>query len=99
MGSAVGASTDVHDSGGGVGLGAGLGLADSVLLCFLQSHGESSLGTLGGLLLSDVDSESVGGLLGVVSSIHGEGRITPVLAHELGLVAVEPLSQAPNNFW
>jgi len=99
LGGVMHIAANVLLTGGGVGGRASLSLADAVLLGVLQSHGESSLISLGALLLTDVDSNGVGGLRGVHSSVSGEGRVGPVLAHEFGLVAVEALGNAPNEFW
>jgi len=103
LGGVVNITANVLADGGGVG-GAdtavhNIGLSDAVLLCVLQSHGESSLSSLGASLSADVDSHGVGILRSVHSSVSGEGRVSPVLSHEFGLVAGEAFGNAPNKFW
>lgn len=97
LGSVVDVTANVLHRGGWVALGTGLSLADAVLGGVLQSHGESSLEILAGLVLSNSDSDGVVGLGGVELAIDAEGRVGPVLAVPLGRGAVESLGNSPDN--
>ena len=98
LGSVVWVTADVLDRDSRVSLGALLDLGDSVSGLVLQSHGESSFEILVSFGLPNRDSDGVGSLGSAVPSSIGEDISGPVLAHELGLVAVEALGQAPDYF-
>jgi len=98
LGRVVSITTELHLGGGGVALGGLLVLLDAVLAVLLQRHGESSLEILGSRYLCDGDSDGVGRLGGVAESVRREGRVAPMLAHPLGRLCVEPLSESPNYF-
>ena len=94
----LGGLTDVNGGGGGVALRAGLSLGNSVLCLVLQIQCESSSEIRFGAVLAHGDADGVGSLAGVVATINGERRGGPVLAHPARLVAVEALSECPDNF-
>ena len=97
LGSMFGGAANVLHRDGGVPLGVLLDLGNSVSGLVLQSHGESSSEILVSFVLPHRDSDGIGGLGGAVPSITGEDVVCPGLAHELGLVAVPALGQAPDN--
>ena len=97
LGSMGGGAADVLHRDGGVPLGVLLDLGNSVSGLVLQSHGESSSEILVSFVLPHRDSDGVGGLGGAVPTVIGEDVGSPGLAHELGLVAVPALGQAPDN--
>ena len=98
LGSVVWVTADVLDRDSRVSLGALLDLGDSVSGLVLQSHGESSFEILVSFGLPHRDSDGVGSLGGAVPTSIGEDASGPGLAHELGLVAVKALGQAPDYF-
>ena len=97
LGSMVWVTADVLHGDSGVPLGALLDLGNSIPGLVLQSHGESSSEILVSFGLPHGDSDGVGSLGSAVPSAVGEAAGAPVLAHELGLVAVKALGQAPDN--
>ena len=98
LGSVVWVTADVLDRDSRVSLGALLDLGNSVSGLVLQSHGESSSEILVSFGLPHGDSDGVGSLGSAVPSAVGEAAGAPVLAHELGLVAVKALGQGPDYF-
>ena len=98
LGSVVWVTADVLDRDSRVSLRALLDLGDSVSGLVLQSHGESSFEILVSFGLPHRDSDGVGSLGGAVPTSIGEDASGPGLAHELGLVAVKALGQAPDYF-
>ena len=68
-------------------------------MLLFQGHGESSLASLIGLRSLNTDSDGVGALGSVVSSVSGEGRVAIVLSVPFGLVLRKALGQAPQFFW
>ena len=97
--SVVRVTTDVDSGDSGVALGLlCFVLLDAVLTSVLQSHSESSFEMLSSLLFLGSDTNGVAGLLSAVESVHGEGRVAPILAHPSGLVGVPFLGESPNYF-
>ena len=68
-GSTVGALCECQHGDSRVALSSGLCLLDTILLLLLQGQGESSLATLLGLSSFNTDSDGVGALGSVVSSV------------------------------
>ena len=97
LGGVMNVTSKVLRGNGGVALGSGHSLGDTVLLLVLDGHGESSLEILCSLVLSHGDANGVAQLAGVLHAVVGEGRVGPVLAVPLGRLAAESLGNSPDN--